>query len=58
MSQALKKLIERIIEVMKKDGINNINIRREYKWNRESNEMTDTGRYSVHMDCEDMYGDE
>ena len=57
MSQALKKLIERIIEVMKKDGISNININREYRWNRESNEMSDTGRYSVHMDYDNMHNE-
>ena len=55
MSQSLRKLIERIIEIMKKDGISNINIRRNYKWNRESQMMDDTGKYSVHMDYDDEY---
>lgn len=49
MSTQLKRLIERIVEIMKEEGINWLEIRNERRWNTEEHKYEDTQDYSVNM---------
>ena len=50
MNNKLKMLIEKIVEIMKEEGIRYIGINKEGKWNRDKNEWEDSDDYQVHMD--------
>ena len=49
MSTQLKKLIEKIVEIMKTEGINWLEIHSERRWNTEERKYEDTNDYSVNM---------
>ena len=50
MNTKLKMLIEKIVEIMKEEGIRYIGINKDGRWNREKNEWEETDDYQVHMD--------
>lgn len=49
MSNQLKKLIEKIVEIMKAEGIKFLTIRSEDKWNATERRMDPSDDYSVDM---------
>lgn len=49
MSTQLKRLIEKIVEIMKAEGINWLEIRNERTWNTEERRYEDGQDYSVNM---------
>lgn len=49
MSAQLKRLIEKIVEIMKTEGINWLEIRNERVWNPDKHKYDDTQDYSVNM---------
>ena len=49
MSAQLKKLIEKIVEIMKAEGIKWLEIRNEGRWNADERRWDDTDDYAVNM---------
>lgn len=49
MSTQLKKLIEKIIEIMKTEGIGLLEIRNDSQWNAEERQWENTDDYAINM---------
>lgn len=49
MSNQLKRLIEKIVDIMKEEGIKFLTIRSEDKWNAEERRMYPSNDYTVDM---------
>ncbi len=49
MSTQLRKLIEKIVEIMRTEGIKWLEIRNDAKWNTEERRWEDTDDYAVNM---------
>lgn len=55
MSNAMKRLLEKLIELMKEEGIRYLNIRRESRWNAEERSVEDTGEYTVNFELDGKF---
>ena len=55
MSNAMKRLLEKLIELMKEEGIRYLNIRRESKWNAEERRVEDTDDYSINFEVDGKF---
>lgn len=51
MSTALKRILEKLFEIMKQEGIDSIHVYRNSKWNAEKQdrEYDDTYNTDIHM---------
>lgn len=49
MSTQLKKLIEKIVEIMRTEGIRWLEIRNDARWNADERQWDDTDNYTVNM---------
>lgn len=52
MSNAMKRLLEKLIELMKEEGIRYLNIRRESRWNAEEKRPEDTDNFSINFEMD------
>ena len=52
MNNKLKMLIEKIIEIMNAEGIGCLSIRRQGRYNNETNQYEDTDEYKVSIDLD------
>lgn len=55
MSNAMKRLLEKLIELMKEEGIRYLNIRRESRWNSEEKRNEDTDDYSINFEVDGKF---
>lgn len=55
MSNAMKRLLEKLIELMKEEGIRYLNIRRESRWNAEEKRHEYTDDYSIDFELDGKF---
>ena len=55
MSNAMKKLLERLIELMKEEGIKYLTISRQSRWNAEEKRTEESDDYSINFELSSRF---
>lgn len=55
MSNAMKRLLEKLIELMKEEGIKYLTISQKSRWNAEEHRTEETDDYSINFELSSKF---